>query len=73
MNVSADQKECTSLFQYVNVNNPEYFGKFKRISLTEQEKQDKIIHSQEMSDIDTVIGKIVENMGVSDSTLTNIN
>ena len=73
MNLSADQKDCTPLFQFVSTKNPEYFGKFKRISLTDQEKQDEITHSQEMSDIDTVIGKIVENMGVSDSTLTNIN
>ena len=73
MKISADQKECTGLFQFVSTKNPEYFGKFKRISLTEQEKQDEITHSQEMSDIDTVIGKIVENLGVSDTTLTNIN
>lgn len=71
--VSANQKECTNLFQFVSTNNPEYFGKFKRISQTEEAIQNDIIETQELSDIDSVIGKIVENLGISDSTLTNVN
>ena len=71
--VSANQKECTSLFQFVSTGNPEYFGKFKRISQTEEAIQNDIVETQELSDIDSVIGKIVENLGISDSTLTNVN
>lgn len=71
--ISAGQKECTNLFQFVSTNNPEYFGKFKRISQTEEAMQNEVIETQELSDIDSVIGKIVENLGISDSTLTNVN
>lgn len=71
--ISAGQKECTGLFQFVSTSNPEYFGKFKRISQTEEAIQNEIVETQELSDIDSVIGKIVENLGISDSTLTNVN
>ena len=73
MNFTADKKECSDLFQFVSTKNPEYFGKFKRISLTEEAKQEELVESHELSDIDVVIGKIVDNMGVSDKTLNNIN
>lgn len=69
----AQPNECTSLFQFVNTKNPEYYGKFKNISATEIAKQDEIMQNHELQDIDAVIGKIVDNMGVSGSTLTNIN
>lgn len=65
--------ECTNLFQFVNTKNPEYYGKFKTISVTEEAKQEEIMQNSELADIDTIIGKIVDNMGVSGSTLTNIN
>lgn len=73
MNIDHDNKDCTGLFQFVSTNNPEYFGKFKHISLTEEAQQTNFIVSQELDDIDIVINKIVENMGVSDNTLNNIN
>ena len=73
MSFTADKKECSDLFQFVSTKNPEYFGKFKRISLTEEAQQEQIAESHELSDIDIVIGKIVDNMGVSDKTLNNIN
>ncbi len=71
--INNDNKDCTGLFQFVSTNNPEYFGKFKNISLTEEVEQADFIAAQELDDIDIVINKIVENMGVSDSTLNNIN
>lgn len=71
--VGADNKECTGLFQFVSTSNPEYFGKFKEISATEVAKQNKKNENKELSDIDVVINKIVENLGVSDKTLTDIN
>ena len=46
------------------LTGPEYFGKFKRISQTEEAIQNDIIETQELSDIDSVIGKIVENLGL---------
>lgn len=72
-NKDFDDKTCTHLFQMVNTSNPEYFGQFKRLSATEVEAQNTIIENDQLSDIDTVIEKIVENLGVSDKTLTNIN
>jgi hypothetical protein len=73
MGINQDNKDCTGLFQFVSTNNPEYFGKFKRISLTDEVQQADLLESQELEDIDLVINKIVENMGVSDNTLNNIN
>lgn len=67
------EKECTKLFQLVSTSNPEYFGQFKKISATEIAAQDKEKETRELSDIDVVIQKIVENLGASDKTLTNIN
>ena len=65
--------ECTGLFQYVDTKNPEYYGKFKNVSISEAAKQEEIMQHSELADIDTIIGKIVDNMGVSGNTLTNIN
>ncbi|MBR5598899.1 MAG: hypothetical protein IKW39_02535 [Alphaproteobacteria bacterium] len=67
------QNDCSHLFQFVSTKNPEYYGKFKNISATEEAKQNEIMQNHELEDIDTVIGKIVDNMGVSGNTLTNIN
>ena len=67
------EKECTKLFQLVSTSNPEYFGQFKKISATEIAAQNKATETRELSDIDVVIQKIVENLGASDKTLTNIN
>ena len=69
----AETNECTGLFQFVSTTNPEYYGKFKSISITEEAEQNSIMENQEMTDIDIVIGKIVDNLGVSDNTLNNIN
>lgn len=68
-----DNKECSSLFQFVDTSNPEYFGQFKKLSATEIDAQNKELQAHELSDIDSVIDKIVENLGVSDKTLTDIN
>ena len=68
-----ENNECTALFQLVNTSNPEYFGQFKNISATEIAAQNQSIQENELSDIDTVISKIVENLGTSDKTLTDIN
>lgn len=70
--VSTEQSSCTELFQFVSPKNPEYFGEFKRISATEEAAESESAESRELSDIDMIIGKIVENMGTSDKTLTNI-
>lgn len=69
----SDGKDCTALFQLVDTANPEYFGEFKDLSATEIASQNQMLHNQELSDIDAVIGKIIENLGVSDQTLTDIN
>lgn len=68
-----DSKECSALFQFVDTSNPEYFGQFKKMSATELEAQAQAAQTRELSDIDAVIDKIVENLGTSDKTLTNIN
>ncbi len=70
--VGSESNDCTPLFQFVSTKNPEYFGEFKRISATEEAAQNESAQSRELSDIDMVIGKIVENMGSSDKALTNI-
>lgn len=68
-----DNNQCSALFQLVSTSNPEYFGQFKKISLTEEASQNQFLETQELSDIDVVISKIVENLGTSDKALTNIN
>ena len=73
MGIDKDNKDCTGLFQLVDTNNPEYFGVFKRLSLTEEAQQEDFLEAQELADIDIVINKIVENLGASDNTLNNIN
>ncbi len=70
--ISSEQSSCTELFQFVSTKNPEYFGEFKRISASEEAAESESAESRELSDIDIVINKIVENMGTSDKTLTNI-
>ena len=69
----SDGKECTGLFQLVDTTNPEYFGEFKPVSATEIALQSQQYQSQELSDIDVVIAKVIENLGLSGKTLTNIN
>lgn len=71
--LGSDGKGCTSLFQLVDTSNPEYFGQFKEISATDIAMQNQQLQNQELSDIDSVITKIVENLGLSDKTLTDIN
>lgn len=71
--VRSDGKECTAMFQLVDTANPEYFGEFKNISVTEIAEQNQQLHSKDLTDIDVVISKIIENLGVSDKTLTDIN
>jgi len=70
---SFDNKECTALFQFVDTSNPEYFGQFKKLSATEIETQNQKLEEKELTDIDSVIDKIVDNLGTSDKTLTDIN
>ncbi len=70
--LSAEQSICTNLFQFVSPKNPEYFGEFKKLSATEEARQSESAESRELSDIDVIINKIVENLGASDKTLTNI-
>ncbi len=70
--ISSEQSACTELFQFVSPKNPEYFGEFKRLSATEEAAESEAAESRELSDIDVIINKIVENMGSSDKALTNI-
>jgi len=70
---NVSNKECTNLFEVVDTANPEYFGKFKQVSSTEEAIQNEIIEKKELSDIDDVLNKIVENLGLSNKALTNIN
>jgi len=72
-NKELDTKDCTHLFQMVDTSNPEYFGQFKKLSAPEVAAQERILENSQLSDIDVVINKIVENLGISDDTLTNIN
>ena len=69
----APSQDCTTLFQLVDTSNPEYFGQFKNISATELAMRSKETENRELSDIDLVINKIVENMGASGETLAEIN
>lgn len=71
--IRTDGKDCTAMFQLVDTANPEYFGEFKNISITEIAEQNQQIYNQDLTDVDVVISKIIENLGVSDKTLTNIN
>lgn len=66
-------KECTALFQFVSTNNPEYFGQFSNTSATEIAEQNLNAQNKELSEVDVVINKIIENLGISDKALSNIN
>ncbi len=66
-------KECTALFQFVSTDNPEYFGQFSNTSATEIAQQNLTAQNKELSEVDVVINKIVENLGISDKALSNIN
>lgn len=68
-----ESNECTPLFQFVDTSNPEYFGQFKKLSATDLAIQNKISEKSELSDVDEIINKIVENLDTSSSKLTNIN
>lgn len=72
LNASVKDNNCTQLFQFVGTQNPEYFGSFKPVSATEEAFASQAVENRELSDIDAVIGKIVENMGTSDKALTDI-
>lgn len=68
-----DSKDCTGLFQLVSTSNPEYFGQFKDTSATELAAKSEEADTKELTDIDSIITKIVDNLGTSDRTLTDIN
>ncbi len=70
--LGSKEQTCDSLFEYVGSTNPEYFGDFKKMSLSDQEAINVDLENQELADIDVVIGEIVENMGTSDKTLSEI-
>lgn len=72
-NMGDKGKECTALFQFVSAENPEYFGQFKDISATEIAMQSKSEQNKELVEVDIILNKIIENMGISDKTLSNIN
>lgn len=65
--------DCTALFQLVDTGNPEYYGKFKNISATDLAAKRQESEKRELSDIDIVINKIVENLGTSGNALAEIN
>lgn len=66
-------KDCTALFQFVSTDNPEYFGQFSDTSATEIAQQNLSSQNRELSEVDVVINKIVENLGISDKALSGIN
>ncbi len=66
-------KDCTALFQLVSTDNPEYFGQFSNTSATEIAQQNMNAQNRELSEVDVVINKIIENLGISDKALSNIN
>ena len=70
-NTSGEKSNCTNMFELVDTSNPEYFGQFKKISATDEDEQNNEQQKSELSSIDEIIGKIVENMGMADKTLTN--
>lgn len=70
-NTSGEKSNCTNLFELVDTSNPEYFGQFKKISATDEQEQNIQQQKSELSSIDDIIGKIVENMGMADKALTN--
>jgi hypothetical protein len=73
LNIGTSGTECSALFQMVDTSNPEYFGVFKDISATELASKNKEEEKRELSDVDLVVDKIVENLGVSGKTLAEIN
>lgn len=71
--ISGSNNDCSSLFQLVDTGNPEYYGKFKNIPATDLAMSRREAEKRELSDIDMVISKIVENLGTSGNALADIN
>lgn len=69
--MSGGKSNCSNMFEFVNTSNPEYFGQFKNISATDEASQQQQQQQEELSSIDEIIGRIVENMGMADKTLAN--
>ena len=60
------------MFEYVDSKNPEYYGEFKNISYTEQERLLSDEKKQDISDIEATYEKIVKNFEKADSIINNI-
>ena len=69
---SRNASECANLFEYVDSKNPEYYGEFKNISYTEQERLLSDEKKQDISDIEATYEKIVKNFEKAASIINNI-
>lgn len=72
INASRSTSECANLFEYVDSKNPEYYGEFKNISFSEQERLLNDEKKQDTSDIESAFQGIVENFQKAEQIMTNI-
>lgn len=64
------KEECTGFFQLVNTSNPEYFGKFKNISASDEKEQELQSQKSALQSIDELINKVAKNMEAATHSLT---
>ena len=65
------KEECSGFFQLVNTSNPEYFGKFKNISASDEKEQEMESQKNALQSIDELINKVAKNMETATNALTS--
>ncbi len=72
MTASRNTSECANLFEYVDSKNPEYYGEFKDIPFSEQERLLNNEHAQDTTDIQTSYENAVKNFQKATEIMENI-
>ena len=71
-NTTAAPSECAQLFEYVDLNNPEYHDEFKEISYSEQERITDDNKKQDVKELDTSYDVILKNFGKAQNIIDGI-
>jgi len=72
MTASRNTSECANLFEYVDSKNPEYYGEFKDIPFSEQERLLTNEHAQDTTDIQTSYENAIKNFQKATEIMENI-
>lgn len=73
LNANRNANECSSLFEYVDSKNPEYYDEFKNISYSEQERILNGVKLQDTTDIQNTYDSVTSNLNKISEILESIN